>query len=85
MGGKNPAFTQVFRANHTPKYLKFMFTTSLPYHAGCQIDVSRNNANCPAKFPFPCFKICSITQSHIPLAPVKKSDKCERRIQDLMI
>ena len=57
-----------FFAQITPKNCpKFMFTPSVPNHAGCQIDHSRNNAVIFIQLPFSCFKICRITPSRVPL------------------
>ena len=57
-----------FFAQITPRNcLKFMFTPSLPNHAGCQIDHSRNNAIFPIQFPFSRSKIYRITPSRFPL------------------
>ena len=47
--------------------LKFMFTPSLPNHAGCQIDFSRNHAIIFTQFTFSRSKICPITPSRFPL------------------
>ena len=47
--------------------LKFIFTPSLLNHAGCQIDLSGNNAIFSIRFPFLCFEICLITPSCFPL------------------
>ena len=55
-----------FFAQITPKNcLKLMFTPSLP-NAGCQIDLSRNNAIFSIKFRFSYFELCQITSSRFP-------------------
>ena len=54
-------------AQITPKNcLTLIFTPSLPNHAGCQIDLLRNNAIFFIQFPFSRFEICPIMPSRFP-------------------
>ena len=40
----NPAFIQLFRTNHAQKLPEIHVHAKFTNHAGCQIDLSRNNA-----------------------------------------
>ena len=60
-GPRNPTFTQVFCTNHAHKLPEIIFTPSLPNHAGCQNDHSRNSAIFFIQFTFSRFKTCRIT------------------------
>ena len=52
-GGLEITLSHRFFGQITPRNcLKFMFTPSLPNHAGCQIDFWRNHAIIFLKFPF---------------------------------
>ena len=52
-GGLEISPSRRFFAEITPRNcLKFMFTPSLPIHAGCQIDFSRNHAIIFIQFTF---------------------------------
>ena len=48
-------------------FLKFIFTPSLPNHAGCQNENSRNNAILYIQSKFSRSKLCRITPSRFPL------------------
>ena len=67
-GGLEITLSRRFFAQITPRNcLKFMFTPSLPNHAGCQIDFSRNHAIIFTQFTFSRSRICPKTPSHFPL------------------
>ena len=66
-GTRNPAFTQFFSQITPRNSLKFMFMPSLPNHAGCRIDHSRNHTTFLIQFLFSCSKIRQITSSRFPL------------------
>ena len=64
-GARYPAFS-IFAQIAPRNCLKFMLTPSLTNHAGCQIDLSRNNASFSIQFPFSRFEICPIAPSRFP-------------------
>ena len=67
-GGLEIPLSRRFFAQITPRNcLIHMFTPTLPNHAGCQIDHSRNNAIFFIQFPFLRSKICRTTLSRFPL------------------
>ena len=67
-GASKSRFHADFFAQITPRNCpKFMFTPSLPNHAGCQIDFSRNHAIIFTQFTFSRYEICPITPSRFPL------------------
>ena len=60
-----PLSRRIFAHNTPRNCLRFMFTPSLPNHAGCQIDLSRNNVIIFI-LPLSRSEICPITPSRFP-------------------
>ena len=76
-GGLEITLSRRFFGQITPgNCLKFMFTPSLPNHAGCQIDFSRNHAIIFAQFSFSRYEICPITPSRFPLGGPLPNPTC---------
>ena len=68
-----PLSRRIFAHNTPRNCLRFMFTPSLPNHAGWQFDLSRKNAVIFIQFPFSRSEIYPITPSRFPLGgPLKE-------------